>query len=189
MADSMTDEAKQAARPTIAALFEGFMLIGLGGFGGVGPMARYIIVEKNAWLSEYDYAAMFGVGQILPGGNVLNVAVMLGDRFRGPLGAIAALAGIVSAPLVILLILSAIYDRFSENADVRFATAGAAAAGAGLFIGTALKMGRNLKPTPVGLAIAAAAFLAIAVLRTPLLATVAVLAPLSVMGLWLERRK
>ena len=93
-------------------LFMGFAEMGLCGFGGVATIARHVIVDKRRWMSEHDYATLLGMGQILPGGNIINMTVMLGDRFQGPLGSIVALSGLMIMPLVILLSLFA-HERFA----------------------------------------------------------------------------
>ena len=76
-------------------LFKGFATIGLLGFGGVAVMARHVIVEKYQWLSEKEYATILGMGQVLPGANVVNASVVIGDRFQGPKGSIVCVLGIM----------------------------------------------------------------------------------------------
>lgn len=127
-------------------LFLTFLKIGVCGFGGVAPWARRVIVEERQWLSEQDYAELLGVCSALPGANTVNIAVILGDRSNGVLGSLSAVAGLLLMPLLILVGIAALYERFAINADVKNAVAGAAAATAGLVLGTGLKMIRNLKP-------------------------------------------
>lgn len=173
---------------TMAELFIGFAQMGLYGFGGVATIARHIIVERRRWMSEHEYAAILGMGQILPGGNIINMTIMLGDRFQGPLGSIVALSGLMIMPIIILLGLTTVYDAFSSNPDVRAATVGAGAAAAGLIIGLGLKMGRNLRLSPIHLAFAAATFFAMAILRLPFIGVVLVLTPLCIAATWWSRR-
>ena len=169
-------------------LFMGFAEMGLCGFGGVATIARHVIVDKRRWMSEHDYATLLGMGQILPGGNIINMTVMLGDRFQGPLGSIVALSGLMIMPLVILLSLTLVYDSYSSNPDVRAATIGAGAAAA-LVIGVGLKMGRALRLHPVHLGFAVVTFIAMGVMRLPFIATVIVLAPLCIAATFWMRRK
>jgi chromate transporter len=170
-------------------LFMGFAEMGLCGFGGVATIARHVIVDKRRWMSEHDYATLLGMGQILPGGNIINMTVMLGDRFQGPLGSIVALSGLMIMPLVILLSLTLVYDSYSSNPDVRAATIGAGAAAAGLVIGVGLKMGRALRLHPVHLGFAVVTFIAMGVMRLPFIATIIVLAPLCIAATFWMRRK
>jgi chromate transporter len=169
-------------------LFLGFARIGLLGFGGVAAIARHVIVEEREWLDDRDYAAVLGMGQILPGANTVNAAVIIGDRFHGPRGAIAAVLGLMAAPLAVLIAVAGLYSRFGDLPDVQAGLKGAAAAAAGLVIGTALKMARNLKPEPAAALAGAAAFAAAAIFAIPLVWTVLLLAPLSVFFVWRGRR-
>src|SRR3954447_18511126 len=77
--------------PTVAELFTGFFLVGVCGFGGVLPWARRMIVEQRQWLTPAEFTEMLGLCQFLPGGNIMNVAVALGGRFRGVAGAAASI--------------------------------------------------------------------------------------------------
>ncbi|MCU0888520.1 MAG: chromate transporter [Rubritepida sp.] len=175
-----------AERPSLAELFLGYARIGLFGFGGVAAWSRRVIVEERRWLSERDYAEVLGLGQILPGPNVGNAAVMIGRRFHGLPGALATTSGIYAGPLVILVLLALFYDAYGSAPEVAPVMKGIAAAAAGMVIGTALKMGQNLRPPPELLAVGLAAVLGAAVLRLPLPLIVVVLAPIGI-GLSLRR--
>ncbi len=177
-------DATAQARPSLGALFLGFAKIGLMGFGGVAPVARHVIVEDRRWLSEQEYAALLSVGQVLPGPNVVNTSLMIGDRFHGLLGAATALTGIMAMPLVLLIVFATLYGTVAENPIARAAMAGAAAASAGLVIGMAIKMARKLKPGVVALVFIGLAFVAAGVLRLPLVEAIIVLAPLSILAAW-----
>jgi|SRR5450631_19714 chromate transporter len=169
-------------------LFFGFLKIGLLGFGGVAPWARHVIIEERRWLTEKEFAEILGIGQILPGPNTMNAAVMIGDRFQGVSGVLLCLLGQMAMPLVIVTSLAVVYERFAAVAEVKAAVTGAAAGAAGLVMGTALKMARNIKLTPLALLVGSIAFVAIGVLAWPLVAVVSVLVPLSVAAAALERR-
>lgn len=161
-------------RQTHSAIFLTFLKIGLCGFGGVATWARRILVEERRWLSELDYAELLGVASILPGANTVNIAVLLGDRYRGFTGSLCALAGLLVMPLAILFGIAALYEKFSFQADVKNAVAGAAAATAGLVIGTALRMMQHLKPDLLALLSGGAIFVAVGLLRAPLAISLAV---------------
>jgi chromate transporter len=189
--DGLLDSPKTADGRALGKLelFLGFAEMGLCGFGGVASFARHVIVDRRKWLTEHDYAALLGMGQILPGGNIINMTVMLGDRFQGPLGAIAALSGLLVMPIVILLGLTLVYDSFSSNPDVKAATVGAGAAAAGLVLGVGLRMGLALRLRPLHLAFAAATFVAMGLLRLPFFATIIVLAPACILATWWSDRR
>lgn len=170
----------------LSELFLGYAKIGLLGFGGVAVIARHVIVEERRWLSERDYAEVLGLGQVLPGPNVGNAAIMIGRRFRGLAGALAATAGLYSAPLLILVALAAFYDAFGQDPNVAPAMRGVAAAAAGMVIGMALKMGTKLKPPVELVLVGVASLVAGAFLRLPLPVIVLGLGPL---GIWLSLRR
>jgi chromate transporter len=132
-------------------LFLGFLKIGLLGFGGIAPWARHVIVEERRWLTEKEFAAILGIGQILPGPNTMNASVMIGDRFQGVPGVLVCLLGQMAMPLVVVTSLAVVYERFATVPEVRAGLVGAAAGAAGLVLGTALKMARKIKLTPLAL--------------------------------------
>lgn len=171
-----------AAPPTTGALFRGFLSLGLMGFGGVLPFTRRMLVEERRWVGADEFADLLGLCQFLPGGNVINLSVAVGLRFRGVPGAVASLIGLLAAPALVVVLLGAVYDRFADHPAVRHAFAGLAAAAAGMLIGLAAKLAWPLLRQPVPAALAALCFLAIAVLRVPLLPALLVLAPASVLA-------
>lgn len=170
---------------TVRQLFTGFLKIGLLGFGGVAPIARHVIVEERAWLSEEEYAAIMGVGQVLPGANTINAAAMIGDRFQGITGAVVCVVSLLAMPLAIVVGLGVLYHRFAALPQVRAAISGSAAAAAGLVIGTALKMARRLHPTAIAIVFGLLAFVAVGLAGVSLIATVAILGPLSIGAAWM----
>src|SRR5436190_24357109 len=125
---------------TLTVLFLGFLQVALSGFGGVLAWARRMIVEERRWLSDQDFTAMLGLCQFLPGGNIVNLSIQVGARFRGPLGSLAAISGLMLAPMAIVLALGGLYAGFGHAGIVRGAFAGISACAAGLVIGTAIKM-------------------------------------------------
>ena len=169
-------------------LFLGFLKIGLIGFGGIAPWARHVIIEERRWLTEQEYAEILGIGQILPGPNTMNAAVIIGDRFQGVPGVLLCLIGQMAMPLVIVTSLAVVYERFSAVPEVKAALAGAAASAAGLVMGTALKMARKIRPTPLALLVGIIAFVTIGLLAWPLVPVVLALVPLGVAAAAMERR-
>jgi chromate transporter len=169
-------------------LFFGFLKIGLLGFGGIAPWARHVIVEERRWVTDKEFAAILGVGQILPGPNTMNAAVMLGDRFQGVIGVLLCLVGQMVMPLVIVTSLAVVHQRFASIPEVRAALIGAAAGAAGLVLGTALKMTQKIKPSPLALLVAVIPFVAIGLLDWPLVPVVVTMVPLSIALAAVERR-
>lgn len=132
--------ASPVSAVTLSDLFRGFAKIGLLGFGGVGPIARHVIVRERRWLSEKDYATLLGIGKVLPGANTVNVGVMLGDKYHGLKGSAVAVSGLMVLPLLILIILAVVYQFLDQNPYFNAALQGSACAAAGMVIGMGLKM-------------------------------------------------
>lgn len=176
--------------PRLPELFLGFLAISLSGFGGVLPWARRMLVERRGWLDEREFAEALALCQFLPGPNIVNMSIIVGSRFRGVAGALAAFSGLVGAPLLIMMALGALYVRYGELESLRGALAGLAAGAAGLIIAMAAKMVAPLvreREVPAFL-FALIAFVSVGLLRLPLYWVVLVLAPLSV-GYCLWKRK
>ncbi len=173
--------------PTRGELFGGFLKVGLQGFGGVLPFARRTVVEQRRWLDEGDFVEVLSLSQFLPGPNIVNVAVIVGNRFRGPLGALVAVLGLLLMPFVIVLALAALYAQWSGLPAVRGAAYGVTSAATGLIIATGLKMASPIRRVGWQVVAAAATFGAIGVARLPLLATLAVIVPVSIGIAWRRR--
>lgn len=183
--------AADAPRPRPASLLDIFLTfnrLALQGFGGVLPVAQRELVERCRWITRQEFVEMLSVGQVLPGPNIVNVSLMIGDRFFGVRGALTALAGMLTLPLVIVLLLAALYSGFSDQPVVSGALRGMGAVAAGLVIATALKLMASLRRTPLGLPLAGALLLTtvllIGALRWPLLWVIASLGPLGVALAW-----
>jgi chromate transporter len=176
-----------AATVSTSGLFFGFLKIGLSGFGGVMPFARRMIVEQQRWLSESDFLDVLSLSQFLPGPNIVNVSIIVGRRFGGVAGAVAACSGLLLMPLVIVLALATLYAQFSHVEAVRGVCRGVSASASGLIAATALKLARPLRTSAWQIAICGAAFVGIAVLRIPLLWTLAALCPVSIALGWRRR--
>ena len=176
--------AAGAPAPGLAALFAGFAGVGFMGFGGVIAVARLMLVERRRWLDAAEFTDLLALCQFLPGGNVLNLSTAVGLRFRGPLGAVAAVSGLMGPPVVVVLLMGVVYERYRELPLVRGMFTGLSAAAAGLIVAVAVTLARPLARRPVGIAVAALSFAAIAWLRLPLLEVMLVMAPLSVALAW-----
>jgi len=167
--------------PTLTDLFRGFFGIGIVGFGGVLPWARRMIVEQRGWLSAAEFLDLLALCQFLPGPNIVNLTVALGSRYRGVPGALAGLAGLLAAPVAIVLTLGGLYEQYGGLPVVQHAFAGLAAAASGLVVALACRIAWPLRARPLGVAIAIVAFIALAIGRLPMLPTMAALAPVSIL--------
>jgi chromate transporter len=173
-------EPTLAPTPTLREIFGGFLGLGLISFGGALPLARRALVEQRRWLSADEFTDLLGLCQFLPGGNVINLSVAMGMRFRGVPGALAGLLGLIAGPSLVVIGLGVLYEHTQTDPHVRHLFAGLAAAAAGLLISMAVRIVLPLRNKPLAALIAALGFVAIAVLRLPLLPTMLVLTPLSI---------
>jgi chromate transporter len=154
-------------------LFLSFNWLALQGFGGVLAVVQRELVEKKQWLTQDEFVEDWAVAQILPGPNVVNLAMMIGDRFFGLRGALAALFGMLLAPLVIVLLLAVLYGSVADTPTAQGALRGMGAVAAGLITATGIKLIAALEKNPLGrglcIALAATTFGAIALMRWPLI--------------------
>lgn len=160
-------------RPTSKSdLFWSFSWLALQGFGGVLAVVQRELVEKKQWLTREEFVEDWAVAQILPGPNVVNLSLMIGDRHFGFSGALLALAGMLLFPLLIVLAMVVAFSGISDLPQMQGALRGMGAVAAGLITATGLKLIAAIKNNPMGMGVcwlfAAITFAAIAVLRLPL---------------------
>ncbi len=167
------DAAPQRARPhSVADLFWSFTWLALQGFGGVVAIVQREMVEKKRWLTREEFVEDWAVAQILPGPNVVNLSLMIGDRYFGMHGALAALCGMLGFPLLIVLALAAILSNTADIPGIQGALRGMGAVAAGLFTATGIKLIGALQSNVMGklacTLLAVGTFVAVALLRVPL---------------------
>jgi chromate transporter len=166
----------------MAELFTAFAAISLSGFGGVLAWARRIMVERRRWFTAEQFNEAFALCAFLPGGNMVNFAVIFGARMRGPLGALAAMAGLLGPPMVLIIFVGALYAHYGDLPALRRMLTGVAAAAAGLMLATVAKMARPLfkNRAVVAPVIAVTTFAAIGVLHWPLPLVLLAIVPVSI---------
>jgi chromate transporter len=157
---------------SLTDLFVSFTLLALQGFGGVLAVVQLELVEKKRWMTREEFVEDWAVAQIMPGPNVINLAVMVGDRYFGLRGAMAAVSGMLVVPLLVVLALALVYAEYSSNPHVAGALRGMAAVAAGLVTAVGIKLMGSLGRNPLGMPMCAligiAGFAGIALLRLPL---------------------
>jgi chromate transporter len=157
---------------SLTDLFVSFTLLALQGFGGVLAVVQRELVEKKRWMTREEFVEEWAVAQIMPGPNVVNLSLMIGARYFGFKGAMTALAGMLVAPLSVVLVLALVYAQFADHPGVQGALRGMAAVAAGLITATGLKLITALKKNVLGvrlcLALGLLCFVAVGLLRWPL---------------------
>jgi chromate transporter len=188
MTDPQRPAAPIAGPASNGDLFITFTRLALQGFGGVLAVAQRELVERMRWLTREQFVEMLAISQVLPGPNIVNLALMLGDRYFGLRGAASALAGLLTVPLVIVLALATAYAEFASVPLVAGALRGMGAVAAGLVISTAVKLFGTLRTNQmgalVGVGFSVLTFLMIAWLRWPLAWVVVGLGAVAIAVAW-----
>ena len=174
--------------PNIAALFWAFNRLALQGFGGVLPVAQRELVERLRWLTREQFLELLSLSQVLPGPNIINLGLILGDRFFGWRGGVAAMAGMLLAPTAVVLALAVAAAQLRDVPQVAGALRGMGVVAAGLILSTALKLAPGLRRSVIGVPAAVCLVVltvaAIGLLRWPLAAVVLGLGVLAVGWAW-----
>jgi chromate transporter len=167
---------------SLTDLFVSFTLLALQGFGGVLPVVQREVVERKRWMTPEEFVEEWAVAQTMPGPNVVNLALVIGNRYFGLRGALSALLGMLLLPMLVVISLASIYHHFSSLTAVAGALRGMAAVTAGMIAATGIKLAVTLNrhplPLPLTLAIAIVAVICIAGLRLPMLGVLATLGTL-----------
>jgi chromate transporter len=169
-------------------LFRVFTRLALQGFGGVLPVAQRTLVDQERWLNHEQFLELLSISQILPGPNIVNMALVLGDRHFGWRGAFAAMAGVLLAPLVLVLLLAVLARQLRDQPLVNDALRGMGVAAAGLVLSTAIRLGSGLKKNALGwagsAALVALTAVLIGLLRWPLVGVILGLGTTAVAAAW-----
>ena len=181
----------------LSTIFLVFSKLALMGFGGVMPFAYRALVEQQRWLTAEEFARYLAMSQMLPGPTICNVSLMVGNRYAGIPGALAAIGGMLAGPFFIVIALGIGYQQFGELPVLRHAISGMSAVAAGLILATAVKMGKALFAkggwrNPRGmlkLALLVLAFTGLGLLKWRLVLVFLLLAPLGAAAFYLIGEK
>jgi chromate transporter len=142
-----TDEkalvAAARAKASVFDIFLQFLIIGATSFGGVVPYLRNGLVGKLHWMDDKEFVELLSISQSLPGLNATNMAVLLGDRLKGWMGALAGVIGMCLPGAAIMLAVGIIYREHGDHNFVTYMLKGVAAAAAGLLLATVIQLGKK----------------------------------------------
>jgi len=171
--------------PSLFELALTFNHIALASFGGgLSAWSREVVVVEKKWMGDEEFLSAVTMCRILPGANQVNLAVFVGTKFRGIPGAASAVAGLCAIPVVIAIILAYGYFRFHEVPELKSILKGATAAAIALTLSMVFKTGRKCLTGIIPILFFVAVFVLNGLLRWPLLATLAILAPLAIAWAW-----
>ena len=169
-----------------------FSRLALQGFGGVLAVAQRELVERLGWMSREEFVETLAIAQVLPGPNIVNLSMMVGDRFFGLRGAFVALAGMLGVPAIVVLGLAMAYGQVANHPIAENALRGMGAVSAGLIVATGIKLLPALKKSPIGrtlaLGLALLAFVLIGLLRWPLVYVLALVGGCGMAVAWWKAR-
>lgn len=175
---------------SLRELFWGFSMLSLQGFGGVMAVTQRELIERRRWMAKEAFLEDWAVAQVLPGPNVANLGVIIGDRCCGARGALVCLLGLFLFPLIIVAALALAFTSFQHLPVVQGALRGMGLVVAALILTTAIKLIPALRTHVGGVVFCAlavvATFVAIAVMRLPLVWVLLVIGGLSCV--WTYRR-
>ena len=176
-------------RPQVTSpdLFLAFAGLTLHSVGGVLFWIRRCVVERHRWLTEQEFVELVAIAQLLPGVNGINLAMLIVFRFVGLAGAAAAMAGFLGPPILIVIALGVLHDRYGALPLVQDALSGMAAVAVGMLIATGANLARVIQRRRLPWLFVVLAFAGIGIMRWPLLAVVGALAPVAVIAAWRGR--
>ncbi len=148
----MTSEESEIRQPqSKTELFVAFTLMALQGVGGVLVIVQHELVNRRKWLTQAQFVEEWSVAQVMPGPNVVNLCLMLGGKYFGLAGALAAVIGLIMAPMLLVLTLAILFGGVSDSAVAQGALKGMGAVSGGLIIATGLKLSKTMPQNPLGL--------------------------------------
>jgi chromate transporter len=184
-----SDAAPESQALQVGALeiFLTFSKVALFGFGGMPFWTRRELVERKRWLTEREFVELLALGTLLPGANILNLTVMVGYRFAGWAGVVAAVVGFMGWPFLIVIAVGVLHQRYGELSLVQQALTGMSAVAAGLLVASVVRMATVLPRHWLPWLFVVFAFAGVGALRWPLIGVVGVLAPFAIAAAWKEK--
>ena len=186
--DKLVNEELSGSVPQVplSALFASFIRLGVSSFGGgMSGWTHREIVERRGWLDEDNFLKTLTIAQILPGANPVNLAVYIGLKLRGWIGAGVAMFGMIVPAFTVILLLSLAYERLNAYPAAHTVLRGLACVGIASTLTMGLKTARRLRRQVAPITIAAAVFIMVAILRWPLVPVVAAVIPISIFAAFL----
>ncbi len=179
------DETEELERPSLFELFKAFLKIGVTSFGGASrPMMHRESVERHRWLREKDFLAGFAIAQVLPGANPVNLALYIGLRARGAVGATVAVLGMVVPAFFVILIMGIVYRELTGYPATHMVLAGLAASGVAATLSTGIKMAMRLDRNLLTAVIMAVVFIVVGIFQWPMVPVVIIAIPASFALAW-----
>ena len=92
--------------PSLAELALPFGKIGISSFGGgLSAWVYREMVDGRHWITEDEFLGAVTMSQILPGANIVNLALQIGFRLRGGIGSVVAVLSLLVPPMIVVILL------------------------------------------------------------------------------------
>ena len=184
------NSADAGANIDLIALFLAFFRLGCTSFGGgTGAWVYREMVQRRGWVDERLFLTDMALGQSMPGSNGLKMALLVGLRMKGGIGAFTAPFAMLIGPLVMIIAIGAVYGRIADVPGVDAVLDGVAAAVVGLTLSSGISAVAQGTPEPTSIAIVALTVLGVGILGWPMLPVVIALAPVSIALAWVQARR
>lgn len=124
-------------------LFLTFARVGVLTFGGgmaMLPILQREVVERKQWISDGELTDCYAIGQCTPGIIAVNTATFVGFKQARNLGGIAATLGMITPSILIIGVIAAFLQQFTEIVWVAHAFAGIRACVCALIFSSVLKL-------------------------------------------------
>lgn len=171
---------------SIGRIFLEFLIIGATSFGGVVPYLRGSLVTRLQWLRDNEFVELLSISQSLPGLNATNMAILVGQKLSGALGAIVAVLGICLPGGLLMFIVGIVYRAHGDHAWSAAALKGVAAASIGLILSTVVQLSKGSLGQRIDFAFVAVTVIAVNRLHQSVLTTLIVVGLLAI--LWYRPR-
>lgn len=186
-AEPSDDNAPQVSLATIFWIF--FQIGSLSVGGGLTAWLYREVVEKRRLMPEADFMGALTLAQVLPGINMSNLSVYVGQRLRGVQGAVVAMLGLILVPFFAIIFVGSVYARLLDMPGLHHVLDGLASAAVALLLAMGLKAIKVTRMQPRQLGLAAAVVVLVGILRVPMVPVILVLAPVSVWLAWKDLGK
>jgi chromate transporter len=182
-------KAQGNAAPSLLHVATTFAAISSTAFGGGQKASIRHQVVSQGWMDNDGFMDGLEISQVLPGPNILNLAIYCGQKVRGVPGAVAAFLGASIPPFVIVLIAGALYFKYAANPYVHGALRGAAVGALGLTLGNALELSWDERTDWVRIALLVVTALTVSILKMPLLLVLAIFGGIGIYHEYRRSRK
>jgi chromate transporter len=178
---------QKPAPPTVSlwSLYRLFFMVGMFSFGGglTAWFHREVVLVRQ-WMTDEEFFSGYALAQVLPGVNSTNMAVYIGQHVRGAIGAIVAITALLTGPFFVVIAAGAAYHRLIELPGFSAAMAGIATVAVGMIFRMGMTSAQASWRHWPSVLVMVATFVAVGILRWPLLPVVLVLAPISIAASW-----